>query len=89
MARHDAIRDIVRTVGSISRALLAHQGPNQELHDLAVELRLLEVEFVAGQLPIARLERALKVIAEFEYTPWRIPTVVEDLYNIWSLIGML
>jgi hypothetical protein len=89
MAHHDAVRDVIRTVGSISRALLAHQGLNQELYDLGVERRSLEVEFIAGQLPVARFESALKVIAEFEYTPWRIPTVVEDLYKIWSVIGML
>jgi hypothetical protein len=69
--------------------LLAHQEPNQELHDLAIELKSLEAEFIAGQLPVARLETVLKIIAGFEYTPWRIPTVVEDLYKIWTLLGML
>jgi hypothetical protein len=66
-----------------------YQELNKELHDLAVELSSLEVEFIAGGLPVARLETALKIIAEFEYTPRRIPTVVEDLYKIWTLIGML
>jgi hypothetical protein len=89
MARHDALRDLVHTVGSIRRALFAHQELNHELHDLAVELRALEVAFIAGDLPVAKLEMALKIIAGFEYTPWRIPTVVEDLYKIWTLIGML
>jgi hypothetical protein len=69
--------------------LLAHQELNQELQDLAVELKSLETEFIAGQLPVARLETVLKIIAGFEYTPWRIPTVVEDLYKIWTLLGML
>jgi hypothetical protein len=89
MAQHGAVREIRHAVGSIGRALLAHEDLNQELHDLAVELRSLEADFVAGRLPVARLETVLKVIAEFEYTPWRIPTVVEDLHRIWSLLGML
>ncbi|HEY2616759.1 MAG TPA: hypothetical protein VGI78_05420 [Acetobacteraceae bacterium] len=89
MADHGPVRDIIHTVGSIGRALLSHQEPNQELHDLAVELRSLEADFVAGQLPVARLETVLKIIAGFEYTPWRMPTVVEDLYKIWTLLGML
>jgi hypothetical protein len=69
--------------------LLAHREPNQELHDLAGELKSLEADFIAGQLPVARLETVLKIISEFEYTPWRIPQVVEDLYKIWTLLGML
>lgn len=83
------VREIIRTVGSIGQALLAHQQLNKELHDLAVEVRSLEAELVAGRLPVARLETVLRTIAEFEYTPWRIPTVVEDLYKIWTLLGML
>ena len=63
---HEALREIIRTVGSIGHALLAHQDLNQELHDLAVELRSLEVEFIAGGLPVARLETVLKTIAGFE-----------------------
>ena len=89
MAEHGTVREIIGTVGSIGRALLAHHEANQELHDLAVELRSLEAELIAGQLPVERLETALKIIAGFEYTPWRIPTVVEDLYKIWTLLGML
>lgn len=89
MAQHGTFREIVRTVGSIGQALLAHQEANQELHDLAVEVRWLEAELIAGRLPMARLKSVLKIIAEFEYTPWRIPTVVEDLYKIWTLLGML
>ena len=89
MAQHGALREIVRTVGGIGRALLANQKANQELHDLAVELRWLEAELVAGRLPMVRLESVLKIIAEFEYTPWRIPTVVDDLHKIWTLLGML
>ena len=69
MAHHGTLREVIHTVGSIGRALLAHQELNQELHDLAVEMRSLE--------------------AEFEYTPWRMPTVVEDLHKIWTLLGML
>jgi hypothetical protein len=49
----------------------------------------LEAEFIAGNVPAARLETVLKLIAEFEYTPWRMPTVVEDLHKIWTLLGML
>ena len=89
MAPHGTVREIIHTVGSIGRALVAHHEPNQELHDLAVQLRSLEAEFIAGGLPVARLETVLKIIAQFEYTPWRIPTVVEDLYKIWTLLGML
>ena len=89
MAQHGALREIVHTVGSIGRALLTHHDANQELHDLAVELRWLEAELVAGRLPMVRLESVLKIIAEFEYTPWRIPTVVDDLHKIWTLLGML
>jgi hypothetical protein len=89
MAHHGALREVIHTVGSIGRALLAHQELNQELHDLAVEMRSLEAEFIAGNVPAARLETVLKLIAEFEYTPWRMPTVVEDLHKIWTLLGML
>ena len=89
MAEHGTVREIIHTVGSIGRALLSHQETNQELHDLGVELRSLEADFVAGRLPVARLETVLKVVAGFEYTPWRMPTVVEDLYKIWTLLGML
>jgi hypothetical protein len=89
MADHGTVREIIHTVGSIGRALLSHQEPNQELHDLAAEVRSLEADFIAGRLPVARLETVLKVIAGFEYTPWRMPTVVEDLYRIWTLLGML
>ena len=89
MAEHGTVREIIHTVGSIGRALVSHQETNQELHDLAVELRSLEADFVAGRLPVARLETVLKVVAGFEYTPWRMPTVVEDLYKIWTLLGML
>ena len=89
MAHHGTLREVIHTVGSIGRALLAHQELNQELHDLAVEMRSLEIEFIAGNVPAARLETVLKLIAEFEYTPWRMPTVVEDLHKIWTLLGML
>jgi hypothetical protein len=89
MAHHGTLREVIHTVGSIGRALLAHQELNQELHDLAVEMRSLEAEFIAGNVPAARLETVLKLIAEFEYTPWRMPTVVEDLHKIWTLLGML
>jgi hypothetical protein len=89
MADHGTVREIIHTVGSIGRALLSHQDTNQELHDLAAELQSLEADFVAGRLPVARLETVLKVVAGFEYTPWRMPTVVEDLYKIWTLLGML
>ena len=89
MAEHGTVREIIHTVGSIGRALLSHQETNQELRDLGVELRSLEADFVAGRLPVARLETVLKVVAGFEYTPWRMPTVVEDLYKIWTLLGML
>jgi len=86
---HEPVREIIRTLGSVGATLLAHRELNQELHDLAVRLRSLEAELVAGQLPVAKLETVLRLIAEFEYTPWRIPTVVEDLYKIWTLLGML
>ena len=89
MAHHGTVREIIRTVGGIGRALLAHQELNQELHDLAVEVKWLEAELIAGRLPVPRLEIVLKVVAELEYTPWRMPTVVEDLHKIWTLIGML
>jgi hypothetical protein len=89
MAHHGTLREVIHTVGSIGRALLAHQELNQELHDLAVEMRSLEAELIAGNVPAARLETVLKLIAEFEYTPWRMPTVVEDLHKIWTLLGML
>ena len=89
MAQHDTFREILHTVGSIGRTLLAHQGVNQELHDLAVEARWLESELIAGRLPVVRLESVLRIIAEIEYTPWRIPTVVEDIHRIWTLLGML
>ncbi len=89
MAEHGTLREIVRTVGSIGRALLTHHEANQELHDLAVELRWLEAELIAGRLPVARLESVLRIIAEIEYTPWRMPSVVEDLHRIWTLLGML
>jgi hypothetical protein len=46
----------------------------------------LEAELVAGRLPVERLETAVTIIAGFEYAPWRIPTVVEDLYKIWTLL---
>jgi hypothetical protein len=89
VANHGTVREIVRTVGSIGRALLADQDATQELHDLAVELSWLEAELVAGRLPAVRLESVLRIIAELEYTPWRMPSVVEDLYKIWTLLGML
>jgi hypothetical protein len=89
MAHHGTLREVIHTVGSIGRALFAHQELNQELHDLAVEMRSLEAELIAGNVPAARLETVLKLIAEFEYTPWRMPTVVEDLHKIWTLLGML
>jgi hypothetical protein len=89
MTQHGTLGEIVHTVGNIGRALLSHQEMNQDLHDLAVEVRWLEAELVAGRLPVARLDSVLRIIAEIEYTPWRIPTVVEDLYKIWTLLGML
>jgi hypothetical protein len=89
MAQHGTVREIIHTVGNIGRALVTHHGSNQELHDLAAELRSLEAELVAGRIPVARLETVLKIIAGLEYTPWRIPTVVEDLYKVWTLLGML
>jgi hypothetical protein len=89
MSQHGTLREIVHTVGSIGRALLAHHEANQELHTLGVELRSLEVELVAGRLPLVRLESVLRIIAELEYTPWRVPSVVEDLHKIWTLIAML
>jgi hypothetical protein len=89
MSQHGTLREIVHTVGSIGRALLAHHEANQELHNLGVELRSLEVELVAGRLPLVRLESVLSIIAELEYTPWRVPSVVEDLHKIWTLIAML
>ena len=49
----------------------------------------MEAELVAGRSPVERLETVLKIITGFEYMPWRIPTVVEDLYKIWTLLGML
>jgi len=89
MAVHGTFHEVVHTVGSIGRALLTHHAVNQELHDLSIELQWLEAEFVAGRLPVARLESVLRIIAEFEYTPWRMPSVVEDLHRIWTLLGML
>lgn len=57
------------------------------MQELAVRMRSVEAELVAGQLPVARLETVLKIIAEFEYTPWRIPAIVKD--TLRDLLGML
>jgi hypothetical protein len=35
------------------------------------------------------MRRTGLLFAEFEYTPWRMPTVAEDLHEIWTLLGML
>jgi len=88
LARGAAIEDLQHTIGNISRALFAHQELNRELHDFAVEFESVASPFIAGDLSVAGLETVLKVIAELEYTPWRIPTVVEDLYKVWPLIRM-
>jgi hypothetical protein len=88
LARGAAIEDLKHTIRNISRVLFAHQELNQELHDLAVEFESVASPFIGGNLSVAGLETVLKVIAELEYTPWRIPTVVEDLYKVWPLIRM-
>jgi hypothetical protein len=58
MAQHDTFREIVHTVGRIGRALLAHQEGNQELHDLAVEVRWLEAEIDAPREKLARVGKS-------------------------------
>jgi hypothetical protein len=88
LARGAAIKDLQHTIGNISRALFAHQELNQELHDLAVEFESVASPFIAGNMSVTGLETVLKVVAELEYTPCRIPTVMEDLYKVWPLIRM-
>ena len=80
---------LVETIRSVLDALREHKNPTAEIHEVVAELTQIERQFVDGLLPITPLRSVLGIIAQFEYTPWRLATVVEDLYKIWSLLGML
>ncbi|HSU06877.1 MAG TPA: hypothetical protein VLI93_15025 [Acetobacteraceae bacterium] len=81
--------ELVQRIRSVLRALREHHSPNAEIHDVIAELSNVERQLVNGLLPMVPLRSVLGVIAQFEYTPWRLATVVEDLHKIWSLLAML
>lgn len=81
--------ELKETIRSVLEALRNHENPTSEIQEVVKELGQIERQFLDGFLPMMPLRAVLSVIAQFEYTPWRIPTVVEDLHKIWSLLGML
>jgi uracil phosphoribosyltransferase len=83
------IEELKEKIRSVLEALRNHHTPTPEIHEVVAELGQIEMQFLDGHLPVTPLRVVLGVIAQFEYTPWRIPTVVEDLHKIWSLLGML
>lgn len=78
---------LLHSVGRIGRAFAAHRSASQEVYDLALELESLEAELKAGAVPRLKLAATLRSLAELEYTPWRVATVVEELHGVWSLLG--
>ncbi len=82
----DELRETLR---SVRTALHNHENPTPEIHEVITELGQIERQLLDGLLPTKPLRAALSIIAQFEYTPWRVPTVVEDLHKIWTLLGML
>ena len=87
--RQVTVEQLKETVGSVMEALRNHENPTEEILEVVTELSQIERQFLDGLLPTTPLRTVLSVIAQFEYTPWRIPTVVEDLHKIWSLLGLL
>jgi hypothetical protein len=83
------LEELRETIRSIRAALRNHENPTSEILEVITELNQIERQFLDGLLPTTPLRAVLSIIAQFEYTPWRIPTVVEDLHKIWTLIGML
>jgi hypothetical protein len=90
MAEEQAtVEELKERIRSVVEALRNHENPTAEIHDVVTELSEIERQLLAGRLPTTSLRAVLSIVAQFEYTPWRIPTVVEDLYKIWTLLGML
>ncbi|MGH7152586.1 MAG: hypothetical protein ACREF3_01555 [Acetobacteraceae bacterium] len=87
--RHVTIHELGMTLRGVLGALRDHKNPTPEIHEVAAELSQIEQQIAAGLLPLASLRAALSVVAQFEYTPWRVPTMVEDVHKIWALIAML
>jgi hypothetical protein len=85
----DTIEELKGTIRSVLEALRNHENPTSEIHEIVTELSEIERQFLDGLLPTTPLRAVLSIIAQFEYTPWRIRTVVEDLHKIWTLLGML
>jgi len=83
------LEELKETIRSVREALRNHENPTPEILEVVTELSQIERQFLDGLLPTTPLRAVLSIIAQFEYTPWRIPTVVEDLHTIWSLLGML
>jgi hypothetical protein len=83
------LEELQKTIRSILTALRNHENPTEEIREVVAELAQIEEQFLSGPLPTTPLRVVLSIIAQFEYTPWRLATVVEDLHKIWSLIGML
>jgi hypothetical protein len=87
--RQATIEELNEKIRSVLEALRNHEAPTSEIHEVVTELAQIERQFVGGLLPTMPLRAVLSIISQFEYTPWRIPTVVEDLHKIWILLGML
>lgn len=86
---HQTIQELRTTLRGVLGALRDHKNPTAEIHEVAAELSQIEQQVAAGLLPLASLRAALSIVAQFEYTPWRVPTMVEDVHKIWMLVGML
>jgi hypothetical protein len=87
--REVMIEELRGRIHSVLEALRNHKNPTPEIHEVINKLSQIERQSLDGVLPSTTLRAVLSIIAQFEYTPWRIATVVEDLYKIWSLLGML
>jgi hypothetical protein len=87
--RQVTVEQLKEKIRSVLQALRNHENPTSEIHEVVTELAEIERQFLDGRLPMMPLRAVLSVIAQFEYTPWRIPMVVEDLHKIWILLGML
>ena len=87
--RQATIEELKERIRSVREALRNHENPTSEIRGVVTELSQIERQFLDGVLPTTPLRAVLSIIAQFEYTPWRIATVVEDLHKIWSLLGML
>ena len=81
--------ELLERIRSVLTALRGHRNPSAEIHEVIAELSQVERQLMDGMLPITPLRSVLAIIAQFEYTSWRLATVVDDLHRIWSLLTML